>query len=254
MRLPRASTELSHMKAYRSIFYSKYQSQFKRRAREHFDYSFTDQKLIPLIEPWLSQSDRAGACLDLGCGDGSLLHALHSLGFEKLYGVDASGEQIELAKQVTPQVSVGDLFEYLAGFEDEFFEVVTLFDVIEHLTKEEIVRCVGLIRQKLRKGGLWICHLPNGDSPFVGCIQFGDFTHETMLSPASARNLCGVFGFDEFDASEHLGCSAGAAGMVRSVGWRGLRLLPLVWNLIETGSAGTGILTRNFAFKARKPA
>ena len=240
------------MKTYRDIFYAKYQSHFKQRSLAGTDYTFTDQKLIPLIKDWVHDADRARPCLDLGCGDGSLLHAFQSLGFKHLFGVDVSTEQVALAQQVTPEVVAGDLFAYLGGFEDGYFEVITLFDVIEHLTKEEIVTCVTLIHQKLTPRGLWICHLPNGDSPFVGSIQFGDFTHETMLNPLSAKNLCAIFGFDDFAAAEHLGSSAGLKGFVRTLAWQVIRLLPLAWNAVETGRTGVGILTRNFAFKARK--
>lgn len=238
---------------YRPVFYERYVSAFKGRTTGGVSYEFTDSKLVPLLRDWLADLDRATPCIDLGCGNGSLLHALGRLGFTRLAGIDASAEQVALARRVSADVAQGDLLAGLRLQPDAFFGAIFLFDVIEHLTKPEILALLESVVRKLRPGGLFICHCPNGDSPFVGNILAGDYTHETLLNASSAENLCALFGLADFEAREHLGASAGVKGRVRGLAWRGVRLGFQLVNLVETGAPGSGVFTRQFCFKARKP-
>lgn len=238
---------------YRPSFYERYVSAFKGRSSSAVSYEFTDTKLIPLIRDWVADLDREAPCIDLGCGNGSLLHALGTLGFTRLSGIDVSPEQVVLARQVTESITQGDLLTGLQEQKDGNFGAIFLFDVIEHLTKREILALIDAVVRKLRPGGLFICHCPNGDSPFVGNILAGDYTHETLLNASSAENLCTLFGMEKFEAREHLGASAGVKGRLRGLAWHGVRFGLKLLNLIETGSTGSGVFTRQFCFKARKP-
>jgi SAM-dependent methyltransferase len=240
---------------YRQKFYARYVSAFKglggRNSRLH-DYTFSDSKLIPLIKPWLENLSRDSRCLDLGCGHGNILHALRTLGFQQLEGVDLSAEQVEIARREFPQVQVMGLMEKLQTAPPASYNLITLFDVIEHLTKNEILDLFELVVSRLALGGTFIVHCPNGDSPFVGTVRFGDFTHETILTPLSARNLCNLFGLEDFEAGEHLGASTSLSGGCQAFAWGCLRFVLKTCMAIETGSSGSGILTRNFAFKVSK--
>lgn len=237
---------------YRLSFYERYVSAFKGRTTAEVPYEFTDSKLIPLIRDWLAELDREAPCIDLGCGGGSLLHALQGLGFTRLAGIDVSAEQVALAQRVTEHVAQGDLLAGLQRQPDAHFGAIFLFDVIEHLTKHEILALLEMVCRKLRPGGLFICHCPNGDSPFVGNILAGDYTHETLLNASSAGNLCALFGLRDFEARENLGASAGLKGWLRGGAWQGVRLGLKLVNLIETGAPGSNVFTRQFCFKARK--
>lgn len=247
-RCGRAEPQMSN--DYRSVIYGKYVSEFKGRDRRTPNYEFGDSKLIPLLSPWIAGIDREKPCVDLGCGDGNILHALQTLGFLHLYGVDVSAEQIDLARRVLPGAVTGQIVDYLKSFPDAHFGLVTLFDVIEHLRKDEIIELLGLISTKLIRGGIFIAHCPNGDSPMVGQAFSGDPTHETLLNATSAEILCRIAGLSDFEASEHLGASHGLRGICRRGGWYFLRFLLRGFTAIETGSAGSRILTRNFAFRA----
>lgn len=239
---------------YRTVFYDRYVSAFKAHTRAGHSYEFTDTKLIPLVDGWLKSVKRDEPCIDLGCGDGSLLHALKTMGFSNLSGVDVSAEQVKLARRVCDRVEQAELMRGLNDQPDRHFAAIFLFDVIEHLTKSEVLELMDVVRRKLRRGGLFVCHCPNGDSPFVGSIHAGDFTHETLLNESSARNLCELFGLSKFEAREHLGASAGWKGTLRGLVWRLVRLGIKTVNLVETGSAGSNVFTRQFCFKAVKEA
>ena len=237
---------------YRSLLYSRYVSAFKGRQSGAPNYLFSDSKLIPLIKDWVKAIDRNRPCIDLGCGDGSMLHALRTLGFKEIAGIDLSAEQVALAGAVCPNVKCGDLLTEMAFYPDNHFGLITVFDVIEHLRKDEILRLLAGVVAKLAPGGTVIFHCPNGDSPWAQSVLASDFTHETLLAPASAQNLCAIFELRGFEAREHLGASLAIKGRLRQWMWRILRNAVIAWNAIETASPGSGIYTRNFAFKAQK--
>jgi SAM-dependent methyltransferase len=234
------------------VVYGKYVSAFKEETRAMPEYGFSDAKLIPLLKPWVSEIDRSVKCLDLGCGHGNILHALRTMGFRNLHGVDISEEQVEIARKNFPGTECMGIFEKMRSIEPGSLGLVTLFDVIEHLTKPEILDLLALVEAGLSPGGKLIVHCPNGESPFVGSIKYGDFTHETILSPQSARHICTLCGLHAFEAREHLGASQSVAGKLRGFGWLLVRMGMMGYSLVETGAKGEGILTRNFCFKVEK--
>jgi 2-polyprenyl-3-methyl-5-hydroxy-6-metoxy-1,4-benzoquinol methylase len=74
----------------------------------------------------------AGArLLDVGCGPGAGLEAARSLGYEA-WGLDVSSPAVAVASSRHPdRVRLGTLSDRL--FPRGFFDVITLFDVIEHV-------------------------------------------------------------------------------------------------------------------------
>ncbi|MEO8584017.1 MAG: class I SAM-dependent methyltransferase [Flavitalea sp.] len=208
--------------------------------------------MMEVIKPWLHSVARNKPICDLGCGAGELLFALSEMGFSNLSGCDISSEQVLIAKRKFPEVMQADLFLFLQEQPDKYFEVIIMFDVIEHLTKQEAFDLLQLINKKLSIGGMLIGHTPNGLSPFVGHVLWGDITHQWCLTPLSAQTLCKLFGLENFEAIDHLGAGRGIAGLSRRLLWKILKGFLQIFNLIETGSSGGSVWTRNFAFKANK--
>jgi len=81
----------------------------------------------------------------------------------------------------------------------------------------------------------------------------GDFSHETLLNSASAESICKLSGFTTFEAREHLGSSVSIKGYARKMMWSVVKYAFRAVNLVEVGNAGSGIFTRNFAFRVIKP-
>jgi SAM-dependent methyltransferase len=237
---------------YRKIFYARYVSLFKAHSLPPPDYAFSDAKLMPLLGPWTANLPRSTACLDLGCGAGNILHLLRALGFTDVAGVDISAEQIELARKISPQAHCGDIMEALIKYGANSLGLITIFDVLEHLTKPEQLALMQSCAERLMPGGVLIAHLPNGDSPFAGAVMASDYTHETLLSPGSAKVLCKIVGLGEFAAAEHLGASTTFRGRMRRLLWAWQRFALQLFTLVECGHSGPKILTRNFAFRAIK--
>jgi 2-polyprenyl-3-methyl-5-hydroxy-6-metoxy-1,4-benzoquinol methylase len=110
---------------------------------------------------WLERVvGKTGRLLDMGCGDGSFLATAKS------HGWDAGGIEVTEVATQRAKDKVGDncIFQTLkeAQYPDNFFDVVTLWDVIEHLPDP-----VGTLRQLARvlcPGGQLIISTPNASS------------------------------------------------------------------------------------------
>lgn len=237
---------------YKDTIYQHYRSSFKGEADVKTLTKGAD-KLLPVIDNWVKDEPKDAPVVDLGCGAGELLMAFQRLGFNNLSGCDLSAEQVAVCCQRFPAVIEADLFSYLEAKTDNSLRVVTMFDVLEHLTRQQAFDLMPIIHQKLQPGGLFIAHLPNGLSPFVGHVFWGDITHEWCLTPQSAATFCHVNGFRNFEAAEHIGASGGLSGRIRAIAWSTIRSLLRLLNAIETGFTGGQVWTRNFAFKASKP-
>jgi SAM-dependent methyltransferase len=77
---------------------------------------------IPFVE--------GGKILDIGCGNGTELYKLKAMGWEA-HGVEIDGEASERTRSKGIRVFTGDLFG--ANFPDQFFDVVRMSFVLEHL-------------------------------------------------------------------------------------------------------------------------
>ena len=237
---------------YKQSIYYYYRSMFKGVATDE-SLRFGADKIRPLLQPWVTNLNQALPIVDLGCGTGEVLLALKDLGFKTLAGCDLSAEQVAVAYRMFPNVVESDLFVFLNSQTDSSLELITLFDVIEHLTKQESFDLMTLIYKKLRPGGHFIAHLPNGLSPFVGHVFWGDISHEWCMTPQSAKTICFIHGLEAFEAVEHIGASKTIKGTLRSIAWAIIRKGMQFINYVETGSSGGSVWTRNFAFKAQKP-
>lgn len=199
-------------------------------------------------------ADSAASILDLGCGHGALVYFLREASYRNIVGVDVSPEQVAAATRLGIEgIREGDLLETLRSLPDHCQDVVIAFDVIEHFTKEELLPFVDEVFRVLKPGGRWLIHVPNGESPFVGAIRYGDMTHEQAFTRVSLSQLLLSSGFSRLECHESGPVPAGLKSAVRWMLWRGTRLLLRVWVAAETGDLGRdAIYTRNLLAVANK--
>lgn len=98
-----------------------------------------------------------GAILDIGVGNGASLKLAESY-FSKLYGVDLVSYLASEMKSMVDFSAVDLNFEKLP-YEDNFFEFITAFQVIEHLENPFFV--MREAARVLKKGGFFVLSVPN---------------------------------------------------------------------------------------------
>ena len=150
---------------------------FKGKDLSFLKYPFWDRVIRKHV--------REGKLLDIGCAEGRLLKWAEKRGYET-YGVDISEFAVrKLSQQKLSQskLFVADLSSL--PFADNYFEIITCFDVLEHLEHpavglREISRC-------LKEQGMFVMSVPNVYSnglKWKGNDWFGyrDVTHVSLLS------------------------------------------------------------------------
>jgi 2-polyprenyl-3-methyl-5-hydroxy-6-metoxy-1,4-benzoquinol methylase len=76
--------------------------------------------------------------LDIGCGHGSNASVLAGLGAEVL-AIDIDRERIEAAKKYNPHTNIRFSCVDLSSLAGQNFDVITLFDVLEHVSSYETI-------------------------------------------------------------------------------------------------------------------
>jgi SAM-dependent methyltransferase len=199
-------------------------------------------------------ADRSARIVDLGCGLGAQVHIAREMGYRNIIGVDRSPEQVAEARRLGIEgVELGDLMETLQKLDDDALDVVLAFDVIEHFTIPELIPFVDQVRRVLKPGGRWIIHTPNGESPFVGRIRYGDLTHEQAFTRTSLGQLLLASGFTRLTCYEDAPIVHGVSSAARRVVWQCIRAALRVYLAAETGSTdGDVILSQNLLAVAEK--
>jgi 2-polyprenyl-3-methyl-5-hydroxy-6-metoxy-1,4-benzoquinol methylase len=98
--------------------------------------------------------------LDVGCGNGTLIGLLKPYGFDVL-GVDSSAEAANVAREEhRVRVLSGTLGD--AAFAGNWFDIVTMFHVMEHVSNPR--ELLAEVRRIVKPGGVVIVQVPNLDS------------------------------------------------------------------------------------------
>ncbi len=96
-----------------------------------------------------------GRLLDVGCGTGEFLDVAGRNGFQA-YGLEPSRTAYDIARQGR-RVVRGELRN--VEFKEEFFDVVTLWSVLEHIPAPSLF--LGRIREILKKRGILALRIPD---------------------------------------------------------------------------------------------
>ncbi|WP_201492892.1 class I SAM-dependent DNA methyltransferase [Rubrivivax sp. A210] len=213
-----------------------------------------DARRHPQMMAWLRQvlpARRDLRILDLACGHGPLLLCAKALGCSRLAGVDVSAEQVALAHRAgLDEVVCQELSEYLAGHRGEF-DLIFAMDVLEHLTKPELLECMDQVALALVPEGRLVIHVPNAEGLFGMRVRYGDLTHETAFTPQSISQLLRATGFTDIRCDEDRPQVHGLKSAVRRALWHGLTAPVRLLLAAETGCLGH-VLSQNMLVQARK--
>jgi cyclopropane fatty-acyl-phospholipid synthase-like methyltransferase len=167
-------------------------------------------------------------------------------------GVDISPEQVELARAVgLGRVRHADYRDALAE-RPSGFAVITATDLLEHLTKEEVLDTFDRIVQALIPRGVFVARVPNAVSPLGGHIRYGDFTHESSYTERSIRQLAAAAGFRSVTVRSCPPVAHGLLSAARTVVWKPVSGLLKIALAAETGQLRGHVVTQNLTFVARQ--
>ena len=122
--------------------------------------------------------------LEIGFGNGGFLGWTRARGHQ-VVGIELSEPLVARARDAG--------FEALTSTDqlapDARFELVTAFDVLEHVPMPEVASFLADLRQRLAPGGRIVLRFPNTESPFGQWYQNGDVTHVTSLGLSRMRQI-----------------------------------------------------------------
>lgn len=141
---------------------------------------------------------REGQLLDVGCATGNFLERVRRRGNWRVYGVEVNEEAARYAQnRFGLDVFIGELGA--AGYPDHSFDVVTLWNVLEHLHSP--LDTLREIRRLLRDDGALILSVPNVES--LDARLFGDCwigldppRHLYAFSPKTLRSVLSKAGLE----------------------------------------------------------
>jgi len=153
---------------------------FEGKAKSHRDANYLeDLNVIEKIKP-------KGIFLDIGTNAGFFLR--HTRGKKwNVVGIDPSPTLSEMAIKYF-RLNVKTCYLNEAGFEDEYFDVVTMTDVFEHIPEPK--KLLADIKKVIKKDGILFIKVPNGKY--------------NMLKLWLAKAVGKVKDYDIFDSYEHV--------------------------------------------------
>jgi SAM-dependent methyltransferase len=162
----------------------EYDGDYFRKTRSNVGLLLTT--IRPLWGRWVKiirryKSD--GRLLDIGCGEGYFLQYAEK--YYETYGMDVSNYCISEASQRTKKTKLflGSIAHIDYG--NEFFDIITCFDILEHL--DDLETAVLECRRVLKSRGVLVIRIPNTSS--LGAkwkkeewFGYKDTTHKSLLS------------------------------------------------------------------------
>lgn len=195
--------------------------------------------------------DKNAKVLDIGCGIGSFVYFMQSLGYSNVQGMDVSKEQIEAGLKLgIKDLKVQDLNDFLNNTEAQF-DFIIARDVIEHFTRQESFEIISRISKVLKPGGKFLMQVPNGQGIYYTSIYYGDYTHEMAYTESSAKQLILNCGFKK--VTSYPTGPVPHTFISRLRGWLWWLKVQQIkfWKMVETGSA-RGIFTSNIIVVSEK--
>ena len=241
------------MTDFRSRFYERYITTASGPVGEHTAdglkayWAWSRLKILPLLKG----VDKRMPVLELGCGAGNILSLLKTEGYDHASGVDISGEMVKVAHARGLDVVEGDALAVLEGAGEKYGAILA-FDMIEHFTKDELLRLLPAIYERLLPGGVFVMQTPNGQGLFPNQVVYGDLTHVTIFTPDSLGQVLRLTGFEDILVTEAGPAMKSLIGVARLGLWNVIKVGAKAARIIETGKS-QAIWTENMLGRCRRP-
>ena len=200
---------------------------------------------------WLNVENKT--VLDLGSGTGELCWLADNMGAAAVVGVNLSQDEIDFAKQNVKTTFVRqDIIEYMSQCPAESADAIFALNILEHLTKDDLVALLDHSRRVLKKGGQFIAMVPNATSSYGTMTRYWDITHLQAFTPSSVQQLMRLCGFSMVEFAEWGPRVHGVVSFCRYLLWQMIRIGIFLRLMIETGSAKGGVYTADMLFRLCK--
>jgi trans-aconitate methyltransferase len=138
--------------------------------------------------------------LEIGPGYGELIdYLINKLGYKNTKAIDLSQEVVDVCNTIAPNSTkkVSDTTAFLGEYKN-YFGMVFMLEVLEHVPKSETVNLLSQIYNALEPGGVLIVEVPNMANPITGLIfRYADFTHEVGFTDLSLTHVLQRSGFSK---------------------------------------------------------
>ena len=165
-----------------------------------FNYNDEVDNLKLTYGRYLSSIDKygieKGALLEIGCGNGFFLEEALKRGYTSVCGVEPSKDAVARANIHIRSSIICDIMRQNL-FREEQFEVLCMFQVLDHITDPSslLIECFRV----LKPGGILLCFNHNINS--LSAKFFGehspviDIEHTYLYSPATMSHIFALHGF-----------------------------------------------------------
>lgn len=163
---------------------------------------FLAKKRAKLANSLILNSHRSGRILDVGCG--SYPYFLTTTKFKEKYGIDPS-VNLSLVKDAGIILKKIKINKKAIPFANNYFDVVTMLAVFEHINQDELILVIKEIKRVLKKDGKLIITTPAPWSnnllhtmAMVGLISSEEIHEHKHNHPKSKiENLLAEAGFEK---------------------------------------------------------
>jgi 2-polyprenyl-3-methyl-5-hydroxy-6-metoxy-1,4-benzoquinol methylase len=173
--------------------YSLYYRNWHDETDEHFRLAVRGhtEQLTPLLPDAPS-----GKALDLGCGMGFAIVALHAMGYAEVSGIDVDATQVDsCVRRGLQVVRVDDSATFLRQRREEY-DLVTMLDVLEHVPVTEQIELMRAVYEALKPGGRVVVQVPNANSVLASRWRYNDHTHHGSFTEHSLAFVLLNAGFE----------------------------------------------------------
>ncbi len=177
--------------------FEKYHETFYKDMHGWRDYELTSKGYGEWYYDCLP-TDKTAKIIDIGCGDGKFLFFLEQKRYQKIEGLELSIQQAEEARKNVkcPIHAVNDTISFLQKTSNTY-HMITMNDVLEHIPKKETVRFLKAVLNAIRPGGLVVINVPQVSGFTSLHSRFIDFTHETIFTEMSLKQVLFSAGFSD---------------------------------------------------------
>ncbi len=128
--------------------------------REEYKKKRFGLERLKIISDYFGSSLKNMKLLDVGCGTGWFMQLCNEQGIDS-YGQELGASLAKYVRKRTGSIIFDKSIEQITGY-DDFFDIVVLFDLIEHL--ENPIFFINKLKSMLKKGGIIFIMTPNVDS------------------------------------------------------------------------------------------